>query len=309
MQEIQSNTQLQQQLSQLMGALANAYAKSLGGSGTSTGGAGTGTGNLFNQASNLLNPNSGPNVSQAVSGANAGATQLGAGGASALAGDSTGVDAQLAAGAATPASGSYAGLAGGGYGDLTDASGSVISSGADLTAEQGIGDAVGSDAASIGSDVSSFLGFNSGGAAAGATGTGLTAADLTTVPGASELGISTIGDTGAASGAAGAAALGPALGAAAGVAGVLAPALIGMETPAVSVGAKYWSNFDDGSTPGSPQYEANSLQISNLLAQGEQVPEGILALYPDASAAAVANTGVIPYGTGGGPGTRSQNRD
>jgi hypothetical protein len=103
--------------------------------------------------------------------------------------------------------------------------------------------------------------------------------------------------------------LGPALGAAAGVAGVLAPALIGMETPAVSVGAKYWSNFDDGSTPGSPQYEANSLQISNLLAQGEQVPEGILALYPDASAAAVANTGVIPYGTGGGPGTRSQNRD
>lgn len=224
MQEIQSNTQLQQQLSQLMGQLAQAYAKSVSGSGSGTGtsgtaGTGTGLGSLFNQAGQLLN-GGGPNVSSLVSGANAGAAQLGAG---ALTGDPTGVDAQLAAGANGPLTLATTDPYSVEVGDLVQDPALGLTE--DVASTTG-------DAASVGGDIADF---SAGSAAAGAAGSTLTAADLgAAAPDIASLATpsvaSLLGGEGAAAGAEGA-------GAAAGAAGAGSSAVSALAAVAAPVAA------------------------------------------------------------------------
>ena len=208
MQEIQSNTQLQQQLSSLMGQLANAYAKSISGTGGASGtgtGAG-GTGSLFNQVSKLLNPSaSGPNVTQLAQGATTDANAMGANAAANTAADPTGVDAQLASGANSPLT----------MATTDPYSVEIPPVGTDLGTDLGT-DVASASTDAAGGAASDLASFSTGSAAAGATEGGLTAADLSTVPGAADLGISTIGGSTAATG--GGAAAAEAGGASAGLA-------------------------------------------------------------------------------------------
>lgn len=157
-QEIQSNTQLQQQLSSLMGMLASAYAKQTSGTGTGTGASGGALGSLPSSLSKLWNDitsaagSSGAATSVAKLLSQAGAS--GATQASTVASlESQGISQQSADQIwadenAALSSGNYSSLSqvdaslpsfdlnssSVSLGDLTDASGNVIQSGSDITA-------------------------------------------------------------------------------------------------------------------------------------------------------------------------------
>lgn len=163
--EIQSNTALQQQLSQIMGTLAQAYALSsglssgglsgLGGSGSGAAGTGTGgagVGSLFNSLGNYLN-NSSFNAGQAALGAQTDSALGGVINAGNQATD-TALDSDAAAGSAALSSNAS---------DVSDLIESTDSSGLDNLASD-LGD----------------LGFSSaGGQAADLTGETLSDADVT----------------------------------------------------------------------------------------------------------------------------------
>lgn len=90
--------------------------------------------------------------------------------------------------------------------------------------------------------------------------------------------------------------LGAGVGAAAGIAGVLAPAIIGMSTPAVSLGQNYWTNYANtlNTTLQSGDKGQMAAQINGLLSMPQnQVPANIQQM--------VWQTGLVPYGTWGLP--------
>jgi hypothetical protein len=282
--EINGDTAIQGQVSQLMTNLASAYAYQVsGGGGSATGNSslnslinmGKTTNSLYNNGTNLYNSYT--------------AGQIGSTAEAGEAGDIDNVLGSTTAGDLNAA------------GDVSDSDISSLLGGFNSAGGEAATSGVGAGGATAGSAAADDLGGASLSGAQSFTNAGVDAYTA-------EAGADAAADSGAAAGA-GADASTIGLGAAAGAAGALAgigiPLIVGMETPAVQLKASYWSGVSSALTgagantsPGSGGAAAKEYDISDTVQEALQTPQ---AEVPQAIQQQVWATGLVPYGQWGTP--------